>query len=355
MIIIDSHLDLSWNALGWNRNLELPVSEIRRAESSISGKGRGTNTVSLPELRRGNVAIVFATLLARCNPQGDSILDFKTQEIAYAVAQGQLSYYRMLEQQQKCRIIRHSAALEKTFSRWQAGSDNEPFGFVISMEGADPILSPMQLQEWWNDGLRIVGLAHYGPSTYAHGTGCSGGLTPAGRELLQIMKELGMILDVTHLADESFWEAIKLFDGPILASHNNCRALVPGDRQFDDDQVRAVLERGGVIGAAFDAWMLVPDWNKNASEHPKATLENVVDHIDHVCQIAGNARYIAIGSDLDGGYGTEQSPEDLDTIADVQKLPGLLRKRGYSQDDIESIMHLNWMRFFERTWGKASD
>jgi len=351
MIVIDSHLDLSWNAMGWNRDLNLTVAEIRRSESGMSGKARGTNTVSLPELRRGSVAITFATLLARCNPTGNSILDFRTQEISYATAQGQLAYYRALEQQGKCRIIRQLADLEETFAKWLAGAGIEPFGFIISMEGADPIMSPEQLHKWWDDGLRIVGLAHYGPSVYAHGTGCSGGLTPAGRDLLQIMSELGMILDVTHLADESFWEAIHLFHGPILASHNNCRALVPGDRQFDDDQIRVVVERGGVIGVALDAWMLTPGWNKNASQHPRVTLENAVDQIDHVCQIAGNARHIAIGSDLDGGYGTEQCPEDLDTIADVQRFPGLLRNRGYSEEDIESVMHRNWMHFFERTWG----
>jgi membrane dipeptidase len=217
------------------------------------------------------------------------------------------------------------------------------------MEGADPIVSPSQARQWWEQGLRVIGLAHYGPSAYAHGTGASGGITARGVDLLKAMAELGMILDLTHLADESFWEALEMWKGPVLASHNNCRALVPGVRQFADEQIKAIIERGGVIGAAFDAWMLAPGWKPTVT--PKVQLSAVLDQIHHICQIAGNARHVAIGTDLDGGYGTEQSPEDLDTIADLQKLPGMLRARGYREQDITGIMHGNWVRFFETAWG----
>jgi membrane dipeptidase len=218
------------------------------------------------------------------------------------------------------------------------------------MEGADPILSPHQVLEWWNNGLRVVGLAHYGRSAYAHGTASSGGLTARGRELLNSMAEVGMILDVTHLADESFWEALNLFKGPVLASHNNCRSLVPGDRQFADDQIRSLIERDAVIGVAFDAWMLYPGWVPEKTSNTVVSLEAVVDHIDRICQIAGNAGHAAIGSDLDGGYGTEQCPRDLDTIVELQRIPGLMRRRGYNETDIEAIMGDNWMRFFETAW-----
>jgi membrane dipeptidase len=159
-----------------------------------------------------------------------------------------------------------------------------------------------------------------------------------------------MILDVTHLADESFWEALNLFQGPVLASHNNCRYLVPGDRQFADDQIRSLVERDAVIGVAFDAWMLYPGWVPEKTSNTVVSLEAVVDHIDRICQIAGNAGHAAIGSDLDGGYGTEQCPRDMDTIVDVQRIPGLMRRRGYNETDIEAIMGDNWMRFFERAW-----
>ena len=157
-----------------------------------------------------------------------------------------------------------------------------------------------------------------------------------------------MVLDVTHLADDAFWAALEIFDGPVWASHNNCRALVPGDRQFSDDQIRALIDRDAVIGAVLDIWMLYPQFVIGATPNTVVSLENVVDHIDRICQLAGNARHVAVGSDLDGGFGTEQSPHDVDTIADLQKLPAILKRRGYSPADIEGVMHGNWLRIFKR-------
>ena len=169
------------------------------------------------------------------------------------------------------------------------------------MEGADPIVAPEQARLWWGDGLRMIGLAHDGPSAYAFGTGSAGPLTDKGRALLQEMDQLGVMLDVSHLTDESFHEALNRFQGPVLASHSNCRALVPGDRQLDDTMIRLMIERDGVIGAVMDAWMLQPDWVRGETTNEHLTLEAVADQIDHVCQLAGNSRHAAIGTDLDGG------------------------------------------------------
>jgi membrane dipeptidase len=351
MLVIDSHLDLSWNALNWNRDLTLTVPEIRTLEAGMNEKSRAANTVAFPEMRRGEVAVCLATLLARANSKGRSMLDFRTQEIASAMAQGQLAFYRILESQGQLRMLRDWRSLEAHLQAWNpSDGDSSPLGFILSMEGADPILSPSQIPDWWENGLRVVGMAHYGVSAYAHGTGSPGGLTPKGPELLRAMQEAGMILDVTHLADESFWQAVDLFKGPVLASHNNCRTLVPGDRQFSDDQIRYLIQRDSVIGAAFDAWMLCPGWIIDSPSNPTVSLEAVIDHIDHICQLAGNTRHAAIGSDLDGGFGREQCPYDLDTIADLQKIPTLLSSRGYRQKDIEAIMYGNWVRFFQRAW-----
>jgi membrane dipeptidase len=351
MIIIDAHLDLSWNALNWNRDLNLTVSEIRQFEAGMEEKARGNNTVSFDEMRRGEVAVCLATLLARSNPKGKTMLDFKSQEIAYAMAQGQLAYYQIMQDQGLMRMLKDWKSLDTHLQEWRVSNRNTcPLGFILSMEGADPILSPQQVPNWWEDGLRAVGLAHYGVSAYAHGTGSQGGLTAKGVELLKAVEEVGMILDATHLADESFWQALDLFKGPVLASHNNCRALVPGDRQFSDEQIHCLIQRGAVIGAAFDAWMLYPGWVRGETANTVVSLEAVIDHIDHVCQLAGNARHAAIGSDLDGGFGTEQCPHDLSTIADLQKIPVLLRKRGYAEAEIEAIMHGNWLQFFRKAW-----
>jgi membrane dipeptidase len=351
MIAIDAHLDLSWNALNWNRDLTLDVSEIRQLERGMEGTNRGTNTVSFPELRKGEVAVSLATVLARASSGQEARLDYRNQQIAYAMAQGQLAYYRLMEREGHLRMLRDWSSLEAHLREWeQTGGTGIPLGYILSMEGADPIVSPNQVIEWWNDGLRVVGPVHYGISAYAHGTGSPGGLTAKGRDLLKAMAEVGMILDVTHLADKSFWEAVELFQGPLLASHHNCRSLVPGDRQLTDEQINLLIQRGSVIGAAFDAWMLYPEWVPGQTPNTAVSLEAVVDHIDHVCQLAGNARHSALGTDLDGGFGMEQSPYDLKTIADLQKIPDLLRTRGYREGDVEAIMHGNWCRYFRKAW-----
>src|SRR5204863_9085318 len=180
--------------------------------------------------------------------------------------------------------------LQSHVRAWTEGNaDKEPLGFILSMEGADPVLSPDQLQEWWDVGLRIIGPAHYGVSPYAHGTGTEGGLFAQGPALLRQMERVGMILDVTHLADQSFDEALDVYGGPVLASHHNCRALVPNQRQLTDEQIKRLVARGAVIGAAFDSWMLYPGWVRGETRPEVVHLEAVLDHIDRVCQLAGRA------------------------------------------------------------------
>lgn len=350
MLVVDAHLDLAMNALMWNRDLSLGALETRRIEreAGMTEKGRCAGTVGLPDLRAGGIGLVFATVIARKDHGQGSGIDFRTHEIAYAHAQGQLALYRELERQGAVRLVRTQADLAAWRTAWDANPATAPFGFVLLMEGADPIVDPEQARLWWEDGLRMVGLAHYGPSAYAFGTGSAGPLSGKGRDLLAVMDELGMILDVSHLTDESFHEALDRFTGPVLASHSNSRALVPGDRQLDDGMIRRMIERDGVIGAVMDAWMLQPDWVRGVMTNETVSLEAVADQIDHVCQVAGNARHAAIGTDLDGGYGIEQCPHDLDTIADVQKIPDLLRKRGYGEDDVALVMHGNWLRLLGR-------
>jgi membrane dipeptidase len=364
MLIFDWHLDLSWNALEWNRDLTLPVAEIRRREAAAGyqGQGRGTNTVSLPALRAGNIAVVSATLLARHDRHGVQLpfipkSGFEAAEASYATAVGQLTYYRALERRGLVRILTDWPGLDTHVREWQSyvaagqAGDGPPLGFVISMEGADPILTPDDLDEWWQAGLRILSLSHYGTSRYSHGTGTPGPLTDLGPALLRAMERRGMILDVTHLADEAMDQAFDLFGGVLLASHHNCRALVDRQRQLRDADTQRIAERGGVIGAAFDNWMLDPGCGQGPGKVRRAaTLERVADHIDHVCQVAGSAKHAALGTDLDGGFGTEQSPEDLDTIADLQKMPEILRRRGYSTDDVRGIMYENWLDLMRRAW-----
>lgn len=352
--IFDGHLDLSWNALSWGRDVTLELDELNRSEQGLTDhSARGRATTTLPEMRKGGIAACQATLLCRANPkarrpEGHSrlSLDHPNQEIASAAARGQLGYYERLERRGQLRMIRTAGELDAHWQSWQDDDPASPIGYILAMEGADPIIEPDHAEDWWNLGLRSVNLAHYGKSRYAVGTGSDGPLTDDGVALLKEFDRLGIILDATHLSDTSFYQALYHFGGPVLASHNNCRALVPDGRQFSDDQIKLLIERGAVIGAALDAWMLATGWIKGVTDRSVVAIDAVADHIDHICQLSGDARHAAIGSDLDGGFGTEQTPTGLERISDLQKLDGILSRRGYSATDVDDVFHGNWLRFF---------
>ncbi|TWT47016.1 Membrane dipeptidase (Peptidase family M19) [Thalassoglobus neptunius] len=354
MLIFDAHLDLAWNAVEWNRNLEWPVGKIREFESQFDGIVPGEAMVSFPELRNAGIGIVIATLLPRLHRKSFELTFYQGRESTYAAAKGQLAYYEAMAERGVLRKLSSADDLTEHAREWQSADQSAdsastpPIGYLLSMEGASPILSPKQVEEWFHAGLQIVGPAHYGPNEYCHGTGSEGPLTSDGVELLKEMNRVGMLLDATHLADESFWQALDVFEGPVLASHHNCRALVPGDRQLDDDQIRALIERGAVIGAALDNWMLKPEYIKKVTPPETVSLEDVVDQIDHVCQLAGNALHSGIGTDLDGGFGKEQSPGDMDSIEYLPKIAEILERRGYSQEDSERILSRNFIQFFQK-------
>jgi membrane dipeptidase len=353
-LLIDGHLDLSWNALSWGRDITRDLDGLNRDEIGMTDHpARGRATTTLPEMRTAGIAVCQATLLARAKPEirrpeGHSrlSLDFANQEIASATARGQLAYYELLERRGLLRMIRTASDLDEHWARWDADGEAQPIGYILAMEGADPIIDPSQAVEWWNLGLRSVNLAHYGKSRYAVGTGDDGPLTTEGVQLLKEFGNLGMILDATHLSDTSFFQALDIYRGPVLASHNNCRALVPDGRQFSDQQIRLLIDRDAVIGAALDAWMLVPGWARGKTTREVVGLKTVCDHIDHICQLAGNGHHAAIGSDLDGGFGTEQTPLGMDRISDLQNLAEILDRRGYAERVIDDIFHGNWLRFF---------
>jgi membrane dipeptidase len=354
VLIADAHLDLAMNAMEWNRDLTRPIDEIRERERHLTDKpDRGNGTVSFGEMRRGGVGLCVATQIARYVAPDNSLPGWHSPEQAWAMTQAQRAWYRAMEERGELVSIRDRAGLDAQIERWErTPADRAPIGYVLSLEGADSIVTLRHLERAYDDGLRAVGPAHYGPGVYAQGTNAHGGLGAPGRELLREMARLGIILDVTHLCDDSLRDALDCFTGRIWASHSNCRAVVPHNRQFSDDQLRELIARGAVIGAVFDAWMLVPGWSRGETTPQSAgvTLDSVIDHIDHVCQIAGNARHCMIGSDLDGAFGREQCPSDVATIADLAKLPERLAARGYSADDVDAITHGNFVRFLRESW-----
>jgi membrane dipeptidase len=351
MLIVDAHLDLSMNALEWNRDLRSSIEEINDREKHLTDKpDRGLATVSLDELRKGNIGLVVATQIARYVDRNSSLPGWNSPEQAWAQTQGQLAYYKALERSQDLRPIRNLPELYAHLKIWP--TDQHTIGYILSLEGADSIVSLEYLEIAHESGLRALGPAHYGPGRYAQGTNATGGIGPKGRELLQKMQELNIILDATHLCDASFEEAMEFFSGHVWASHHNCRALVDHNRQFSDDQFKELISRGAVIGMPLDAWMMVPNWERGKST-PKSmdvNLNTMIDHLSHICELAGNTNHVGIGTDLDGGFGKEQCPYDLETIADLQKIPDLLIKRGFSEDDIKKICHQNWLNFLEKAW-----
>lgn len=352
-LIIDLHLDLSMNALEWNRDLRVSVEEINRREAGMTDKpDRGNATISFEELRRGNFGIVVATQIARYVAPDNPLPGWKSPEQAWAQTQGQLAWYKAMEEDGHMIMIRTKEELEAHLVMWNNGepNDNKPIGYVLSIEGADSFVTVKHVERAYQYGLRAVGPAHYGPGRYANGTDSSGRLNEMGQALLKKMDELNMILDVTHLNDDAFWHALEIYKGNIWASHNNCRAFVNHNRQFSDDMIKALIERNAVIGLALDAWMMVPDWVRGVST-PKdmnCGLYIMANNIDHICQLAGNTKHAAIGSDLDGAFGTEQCPYDLKTIADIQKVPAMLKSRGYTDTDIEAIFNKNVIDFLRR-------
>jgi membrane dipeptidase len=355
-LIFDGHADLAWIALAYNRDLTQSIAQINQHEIGMEReKGWGDAISCLPEIRRGAIAVCLGTLFARVNRNAPAPTqayrrtdyDFRTQSMAYAVAQGQLAYYRQLESEGEMVIIRTADDLG---SHWQnclnTDSDHWPIGNIIAMEGADPIACPRQVEEWFADGLRSIMLAHYGNNQYAAGTGGEGPLTDHGLELLKECERVGIILDLSHLSDRSFFQAAEQFNGPVMASHSNCRALVPGNRQLSDQQLRLLIERDAVIGIACDAWMLVAGWQIGVSQPDGLTRASMVDHLDHICQLAGNVRLW----ELEAMSGPPMEPSscsaDFKSIADLQRLAELLAQRGYSSADIDAVFHGNWLRFF---------
>jgi membrane dipeptidase len=355
MFIVDAHLDLSMNALEWNRDLTLPVAAINQREIGLIDKPDRTKAVvSLPELRKGHIGLVVATQIARYVALGNPLPGWHSPHQAWAQTQGQLAWYKAMEQAGEMVQINNLESLDKHLALWANRDDNsvKPIGYILSLEGADSMVDINYLEVAYNNGLRAVGPAHYGPGRYAQGTDATGFMGEKGRALLREMERLNIILDATHFCDDSFWEALEYFNGHVWASHNNCRTLVNHNRQYSDEQIKALIARGAVIGGAMDAWMMVPNWVRGQSDPMTmgCNLEVVVDHLDHICQLAGNCLHVGIGSDLDGAFGKEQCPYDIETIADLQKLVLTLERRGFTKKDIENIMHGNWLRFLRNAW-----
>jgi membrane dipeptidase len=328
-IVVDAHLDLAYN-VARGRDVLRPAAEQPADDSYIA-------TVGLPDLKRGGLGLICATVF--CMPSYHGGAGYRTVEEARAVAHEQLRWYQGCEKLAQLRFVRSSNDLPS----WPV-AENEPLPAIMLMEGPDALRTPDDLPGWFEAGLRIVGLA-WRRTRFAGGTDAPGPLTAEGVELIRHLDDFGIIHDASHLADESFWQFMERASGPVMASHSNCRAIVPTDRQLSDDMIREIVKREGVIGINFyDKFLMPPDeYGKR-----RANLKDVMRHIHHICSLAGETKHVAIGTDMDGGLGRNEIPEEIATSADLPKLADELRREGFDEPAIRGIMGENWLRFFRR-------
>jgi len=338
-VVVDAHEDIALNAI-LGRDFLKSALEKRALEGNTR---RGAATIGLPDLLKANVRVIFATIWVAPCPHEDPwerhlLPCYETPQEAHEQARGQLDYYVKLAANPRIILVRTRSDLDRALN-----PSESRVGLVLLMEGADPLVTPQEARTWFDEGVRIIAPA-WKRTRYAGGTGAPGPLTAYGRELMLEMERVGLILDVSHLADDSFSEALDMFHGPVLASHSNCRAYVPTDRHLSDEMIGALVKRDGVIGTALYNGFLQSGWRDNEGTKSQVTLLDVVKHIQHVCAIAGDTLHSAIGSDFDGGFGTESIPAELDTVADLQQIGRALKATQLSDSDVDNILGRNWLR-----------
>jgi len=344
MPIVDAHEDIAWNALVLGRDVRRSALETRRLEQDTDVPQRnGLCMVGLPEWLTGGVAIVcgsiFVSPARRGFPESHT---YATLEEAHVLAQAQLDFYhRLADECDQIALIGACADLDAVLTGWEG--ETPQVGLIPLMEGADPIREPAEAEQWFERGVRLVGLSWKTGSRYAGGDAVPGPLTDAGRELLEMMADLGLILDVSHLAEEAFFEVVDRFEGRIVATHANPRARVPGPRQLSDEMIRRLVERDGVIGIVPFNRFLRPGWAKGDPKEA-VTVADVAAAVDHVCQVVGDAAHVGLGSDFDGGFGAESVPAEIDTVADLARIGPALAEMGYDEGDIAAILGDNWLR-----------
>ena len=354
-ILVDAHQDLAWNIQNFGRNYVRAASETRALEiGSPAVAQNGDTLLGWPDYQRGQVAVIFSTLFA--SPARRRMGDWERivyPDTDYAAARKlywtQLETYHRLtdDHPDKFTLLASRADLERTLNHWRSPADGHPVGLLPLMEGADAIRHPSELAAWWDFGLRVIGLAWTG-TRYCGGTREPGPLTDEGRVLLKAMADFPFLLDLSHMDEPAALESLDRYGGPVIATHGNCLALLPGvdtNRQFSDRVIRGVIQRGGVVGAVPFNVFLKAGWSlTSGSRREEISLSVLADHIDHICQLAGNVNHAGIGSDFDGGFGLQSVPHEMDTIADLHKLSDFLTPRGYSDSDIEAILGGNWIR-----------
>lgn len=352
LMILDAHLDIAMSYVGDGRDFRHSTWITQQREGKFWGHPYddiGVSSVGLPDMLLGRVGLTFASMWVA--PEGTPTvppsLTYQTPAQAYQAALRQWDYYqRLADTDPRIVLVRTQKELAVVLDSWGEGKEfhEHRLGIVLQMEGADPVLEPRQLEEWYERGLRILAPA-WRATRYSAGTGLPGRLTPLGKELLGIMADFRMALDVSHMAEEAFYEALDIYAGPaIIATHSNPRRFVPTDRQLSDDMIRRLAERGGVIGVVPYNVFLKEGWSPSRDRKTDVSVKQVLAVIDHVCQLTGSAQHVGIGTDWDGGFGWESIPTPFDSHADLWKLGHFLAQHGYGAEDIQNILCNNFLR-----------
>ncbi len=381
MIIVDAHEDLAWNMKTFGRDYTLAAKAIRQQEEGTPiPQFNGDTLLGWPDHRRGRVAVVFATLFAAPQRRMEGDWEgqvYSTFEQAHSLYRGQVeAYYDLFEDHpDHFRSIQSQKDLQETLDAWgkidpalpiqeqapegkngeaaggetgqeqaQETAAGPAVGLVMLMEGAEGVRDPGELDEWWELGVRLIGPAWAG-TRFCGGTREPGPLTKDGYSLLDGMASLGFGLDLSHMDEAAALQALDFYPGTILASHSNAAALLKGvetNRHLSRSVIQGLIERDGVIGVVPLNQFLVPGWRAKDGRE-LVGLDHVVAQIDHICQMAGDARHAGLGTDFDGGFGVQSTPREVDTIADLQKIVPLLMQRGYSSDDVAAILSGNWL------------
>ncbi|MDD2923290.1 MAG: membrane dipeptidase [Anaerolineales bacterium] len=356
-IIVDAHADIAYNMLKYGRDYSRPAAETRQLEQGSSTVAENENALlGWADYQRGQVAVVFSTLYAtplRWNTEENKNQSYKTYDEAHQLYREQLTTYRRMTDSNPdiFRLVASRADLDAILDHWNSPSlDKHPVGMVVLMEGAEGIRNLDELEEWHELGLRLIGPAWVG-TRYCGGWREPGPLTDDGRKLLAAMPDYNFTLDLSHMDEQAAVEALDIYRGSIVATHANCLSLMPNvnsNRHLSDRVIEGVIERNGVIGVVpFNTYLKV-GWRAGKNKRDEVPLDRVANHIDHICQIAGNSLHAGIGSDFDGGFGVESVPPEIDTVADLQKLSPLLQARGYSEMDIANIFGGNWIARLKR-------
>ena len=358
-ILVDGHADIAYNMLKYGRDYTRSAAETRQLEiGSATVLDNEDALLGWPDYQRGQVAVIFSTIYAtpaRWSTGKNKSQVYKTFDEAHQLYMEQLmAYHRMTDSTpDKFRLITSSRDLNLILEHWNSPNSDgsgHPVGMVVLMEGAECIRHPSELEEWHELGVRLIGPAWVG-TRYCGGWKEPGPLTKEGRELLSAMANYNFTLDLSHMDEQAAVEALDIYRGPIVGTHANCLALMPSsnsNRHFSDRIIEGIIERDGVVGVVpFNSYLKV-GWTVGKNERAEVPLSYVADHIDHICQIAGDALHAGIGSDFDGGFGVQSIPPEIDTVADLQNLGSLLQTRGYSETDIANIFSGNWLTRLQR-------